>query len=204
MGGCWSGNRFRPGKKGTVDAERCLDIRYLKQHGLLQSGYHFISWKWGGRPSGNAAIQIVAGESMTVVCKWRNDSSEEWQPMERTVKFAHTACAYGGSRQWFVCPLCSRRVAVLALDCPQVACRHCLNLTYASCNEDLIGRSWRKRNKYKAKMGGDDKYLSLKPKGMHWRTWQRLLQKYYDAEMEGWQWLAGRLKTRERWRGAPN
>jgi len=71
-------------------------------------------------------------------------------------------------------------------------------LTYASCNEDSIGGSWRKRNKYKAKMGGGDSCLYLKPKSMHWQTWQRLLKKYYEAETEGWIWLAGRLKMKGR------
>jgi hypothetical protein len=134
---------------------------------------------------------------MTVSCKWRRGSDEEWQPMESTITLAHTACAFGGSRQWFICPCCSRRVAVLILSAGYVACRHCLNLTYASGNEDSIGGSWRKRNKYKAKMGGGDECLYIKPKGMHWQTWEKLLHQYHDAETEGWAWLAGRLKTLE-------
>lgn len=83
-----------------------------------------------------------------------------------------------------------RRVAVVIMDCPLVACRNCLNLTYASRNEDLIDRTWRKRDKYKARVGGKD-HLYLKPKGIHRKTWERLRYKYYDAEMRGWQ-LAGR------------
>jgi len=186
MGGCGSGNHFRNGTKKTVDAAKRLDIRYLKKHGMLQSGNYKMSWNRNGRPSGNASIRIVAGESMTVICNWRMDSSAEWQPMEKTVHFTSTACTYGGSRLWFVCPYCGRRVAVVILDAGHVACRHCLNLTYASCNDDSISQIWRKRDKYLAKMGGNKKSLHFKPKGMHRETWNRLRLQYYEADIEGW------------------
>ena len=199
MGGSGSGNRWRYDTKGTVDASKRLDIRYLKQHGMLRSGLYNMSWSRRGEPSGSAAIRVVAGESMTVIFSWRRDSSEEWQPMEKIVRLAQTACAFGGSRSWFVCPYCSRRVALVILDAGHVACRHCLNLTYASCNEDAIDRSWRKRDKYKAKMGGDDKVLYLKPKGMHQRTWQRLRHQYYEAEMQGWEKMDLRLDAIKGW-----
>lgn len=198
MGGYGSGNHWRYGKRDTVDASKCLDIRYLKQHGLLRGGYYNMSWSRNGQPTGSASIHIVAGEKMTVSCKWRRGSDEEWHSMESPVNLAHTACAFGGTRQWFVCPRCARRVAVLILSAGYVACRHCLDLTYASCNEDLIDRSWRKRRKYVAKMGGDGNWPTGKRKGMHWRTWEQLLRKYYKAEAEGWKWLAGRLKMKGR------
>ena len=198
MGGYWSGNRFRSEKKRTVDASTCLDIRYLKQHGLLRGGYYNMSWSRNGKLTDSAGIHIIAGEKMTISCKWRRGSDKEWQPMKSTVNLAQTACAFGGSRQWFICPCCSRRVAVLILDAGSVACRHCLDLTYASCNEDLIGRSWRKRRKYVEKMGGDGNRPTRKRKGMHWRTWERLLRKYYEAEAEGLIWLTGRLKMMKR------
>ncbi|MDD2337204.1 MAG: hypothetical protein PHD01_11570, partial [Geobacteraceae bacterium] len=131
---------------------------------------------------------------LTGATSWRRNLSEEWQLTEKTVHLTHTSCAYGGSRIWFICPYCSRRVAVVILDAGHVACRHCLNLTYASCNEDLIDRSWRKRDKYKARMGGNDKGLNLKPKGMHQRTWLRLRHQYFEAEMQGWEWAEARLE----------
>ena len=67
MGGSGSGNRWRYGTKGTVDASKRLDIRYLKQHGMLRSGYYSLSWNRGGEPSGNINVRMVAGESMTVI-----------------------------------------------------------------------------------------------------------------------------------------
>ncbi len=157
------------------------------------SGYYTLSWNRNGQPSGSASIRVVAGVSMTVICQWRSDSSEDLQSMERIVFIENTNCAYGGSRPWFVCPDCGRRVAIVMLQKPTVACRHCLKLTYASCNEDQIDRSWRRRDKIKAKLGGDDKGIYLKPKGMHQRTWQRLRWQHQNAELQGWEWMESRL-----------
>ena len=193
MGRCGSGNRWRYGAKGTLNASNRLDIRYLKKQGMLRGGYYSLSWNRGGEPAGNVNVRIVAGESMTVIYRWRRNTGEEWQPKEQTVWLALTACAFGGSRQWFVCPYCRRRVVVLVVDGAHVACRHCLHLTYASCNEDQIDRSWRKRDRIKARLGGDDKGLYLKPKGMHQRTWERLRQQYLDAEYQGDLWLESRM-----------
>lgn len=189
MGGSGSGNRLQYGTKGTLNASNRIDIRYLKKQGMLRSGIYTISWSYGGEPAGNVNIRVVANISMTVIYRWRRNSSEQWQSKEQPIRLAHTTCAFGGSRQWFICPYCCRRVVVLVVDGAHVACRHCLKLTYASCNEDMIDRSWRKRDKIKSRLGGDDKGLYLKPKGMHQRTWQRLRQQYHDAEYQGELWL---------------
>lgn len=194
MGGMGSGRRCRYGTKGTVDASYRLDIRYLKRQGMLRSGYYSLSWNRNGEPSGNVNIRVVADVSMTVIYRWRGNSSEEWQSKEQAVRLARTACAFGGSRPWFVCPYCYRRVSVVVVDGVHVACRHCLKLTYSSCNGDRIDRSWSKRDKYKVKLGGD-KGLHQKPKGMHQRTWQRLRHRYYEAEMQGWDWADERLEA---------
>ena len=104
-------------------------------------------------PSRSVGVRVAVDAAMTVIYRWRADSPEDWQPTQQTVKFANTACGFGGMRQWFLCPYCFRRVAVLVVAWAQVACRHCLHLTYASCNEDEISRSWRKREKITTRLG---------------------------------------------------
>jgi hypothetical protein len=195
MGGWGSGNRWRQQTKGILNASSRIDIRYLKRQGMLRGGYFNISWDFNGEPAGSVGIRVAVDDAMTVIYRWRTDSAEDWQPREQTVKFAHTACGFGGTRQWFLCPYCFRRVAVLVVEGAQVACRHCLHLTYASCNEDEISRSWRKREKIKARLGGNDNALYLKPKGMHQQTWHRLRQKYREAEYQGELWLESRVNA---------
>jgi len=53
-----------------------------------------------------------------------------------TVILTETPRHFGGSRRWFLCPRCGRRVGILhGLINHPVACRHCLNLTYSSCQD---------------------------------------------------------------------
>jgi len=180
MGGRGSGRNWCC-TKATVDASKRLDARYLKKHGLLRTGSYDMSWTRNGEACGNAMMHIIAGKSMRVVCSWRRNSSEAWKPMERTVQIERTPCNFGGSRSWFICPCCHRRVAVVLLQDDTVACRHCLNLTYASCNEDKIDRSIRRKDKYAEKLGGAMNVFG-KPDRMHWKTWERLQQKYFEEE----------------------
>jgi len=192
MGGQGSGNRWRSGTKRTVDGSKRIDIRYMNKHGMLKSGHFDWFWTRNGERMGDVGISVVAGISITVTYRWNSSSNEEWKSMKQTVLLAHTSCALGGSRPWFICPYCQRRVAVIIVDGPHVACRHCLNLTYTVCNEDHIHRSWRRADKYKSKLGGEDVYLYMKPKGMHWKTWKRLRQQYFNADGQGWQLVAAK------------
>ena len=43
-----------------------------------------------------------------------------------------TKCHYGGQRQWFRCPACSKRVGILYEHEDHFKCRTCLGLCYAS------------------------------------------------------------------------
>jgi hypothetical protein len=68
------------------------------------------------------------------------------------------------------------------------ACRHCYNLAYSSQNEVLRYRLLHKAQKIHQELGGDgvlDEPL-FKPKGMHWKTYQRKVQEmeFYDQASE--------------------
>ena len=57
-----------------------------------------------------------------------------------TVAFAGARPYIGGTRWWYVCPLCNRRTAFLYLPpkASRFGCRQCYNLTYRSCQESHI------------------------------------------------------------------
>lgn len=91
----------------------------------------------------------------------------EWSP-----------CSYGGKRPWFRCPAqnCGRRVAIL-YGGTVFACRHCNQLAYPSQRENIDDRATRKADKIRERMGWEPGILNgegLKPKGMHWKTFERL------------------------------
>lgn len=91
---------------------------------------------------------------------------------------------YGGKRFWFSCPVTSKRASVLYLpngyDC--FASRHAFDMSYASQSKAPHDRAIDRKWKYKNMLGGDDYYI--KPKGMHKKTYERLLEKMFKAEEE--------------------
>jgi hypothetical protein len=98
------------------------------------------------------------------------------------VRYAYTAQPFGGERQWFCCPGCRspRRVLYGA----QPRCRECRSLVYASQYETWptmkhINRALRVRRKLGGR--GLAQPFPLKPKGMHWSTYDRLFQQEVRA-----------------------
>ena len=117
---------------------------------------------------------------------------EEWQTVEEPVSISWTPCHFGGARPWFVCPgvvncvPCGRRVGKLYGPGRYFLCRHCYRLAYQSQREQPHERALRRANHIRMHLGGDPSMLSLfpeKPKGMHWRTYERLQQRVRSAEM---------------------
>ena len=93
-------------KKGTVEGRQCLDVRELhRAHG------------------------IKPGSEMTINYEWRGEE------VAQKIFLDWTPCNYGGLRPWFKCMTCGRRVAKIYFGGNHFACRHCLNLTYTSCQE---------------------------------------------------------------------
>jgi hypothetical protein len=91
----------------------------------------------------------------------------------------------GGRRPWFLCPAqdCGRRVALLY--CGGIfACRHCYQLVYPTQREEAHDRSSRRADRIRKRLGWELGILNgkgwSKPKGMHWKTFERL-NKEHDA-----------------------
>lgn len=105
MGGPGSGTYFRWDNKDTVEEHLSLDVRKLLRGHGIKPGSLTVQWKLRG--------EEVAQE---IFIDW-------------------TSCNFGGHRPWLICMNCGRRVAVLYSGGKYFACRHCLDLTYRSCQE---------------------------------------------------------------------
>lgn len=175
MGG-WGSGRGQAGKDTTYDM-LALDVRLLQRDGLLSLGRTVDRcWSLNGEKVGSIQIRAKA-DHVTLNYRTRV-SGAEWQTMEYPVFLEWTDCAYGGRRPWFLCPGqgCGRRVAIL-FGGSVFACRHCHKLAYSSQRErsrdPAMLRADRIREKLDWKPGifnGD----GVKPKGMHWKTYNRL------------------------------
>ncbi len=190
MGGLGSGRGWQGGKNTTNDM-RALDIRRLQRGGLLTAGRAF-GWQWTRNGEEVASIQIRA-EADRLILSYRTRRDDEWQPMEYSVHLQWTGCNLGGRRAWFLCPAngCGRRVAIL-YGGSIFACRHCHNLVYTCQREADHDRAARRADRIRERLGWEPGILNGvgggKPKGMHWRTFERLQAEhdtFVDAALAG-------------------
>jgi hypothetical protein len=97
---------------------------------------------------------------------------------------------------------CGRRVGKLYGPGRYFLCRHCYGLAYQSQRQQAHDRALRRAVAIRRRLGGEPGMLCPfpeKPKGMHWRSYERLRQRAAKAEGAAnehlWMWL-GRLKAR--------
>jgi len=161
---------------------RPLDIRRLQRDGLLITGRAF-GWHWTVNGEEVASIQMRT-EVDSVILNYRSRSNEGgWEAVEYPVRLEWTACTLGGRRAWFLCPAqgCGRRVAIL-FGGSIFACRHCHKLAYECQREPDDDRALRRADTIRRRLGwraGIAHPTGSKPKGMHWRTFYRLMAEYH-------------------------
>jgi hypothetical protein len=114
----------------------------------------------------------------------------DWRSITQTVLLDLQPCHFGGSRPWFICPgaSCGRRVGVLYGAGVYFLCRHCYRLAYESQREDVWNRMIRRERGIRERLGGSASLLEpfpWKPKGMHWRTYERMRMLANAAALEG-------------------
>lgn len=202
MGGFGSG---RQGGGQCTDDMRPLDVRKIQRTGLLRPGQWF-NWQWTCNDEVTATIGLRV-EADRVVLTYRNRSRHhnggDWESMNYPVLLAWTPCAFGGQRVWWRCPAvgCGRRVAVLHGG-RVFACRQCHQLTYRCQREAADDRSTRRADTIRRRLGWEPGILNgngLKPKGMHWSTFERLTAEHVahvNAAMAGMAARFGMLRSR--------
>jgi hypothetical protein len=187
MGGFGSGRRPRPGARRPVEDFNPIDIRRLHRDGFLKPGrFLTLSWSCGGEPAGMADIQVETGGIRLI---YRVQTGDGDPGVNQPVDIIHTPCHYGGSRPWFRCPDCARRVAVLYGAGKYFLCRHCHNLAYRSQSLNKSGRLLEKALKIKRRLGvngGIREPALFRPKGMRQKTFDRLRGEALRLEGEFW------------------
>jgi hypothetical protein len=184
MGGSGSGNWYRFDSKTL--AEHCLsiDVRQLNRKGCLEPGQRY-GWKW--QNGANITIETKPGGIELFYNISRNVQPREDVHIE--VPLSWSSCNYGRERPWFICPGkgCGRRVAKLYLGSKYFLCRHCHDLVYSSQRQAKAFRLLDKAQKICRRLGAnncDDLHTTQKPKGMHWRTYEKLVDEAQEVELE--------------------
>lgn len=194
MGGIGSGRRYQGGKNTTDDC-RALDVRLFQRDGVLIDGRSFTT-NWMRKGKAVASIQVRA-ETDRVILDYRYQRGDgEWKFRNYPVRIEWTSCNFGGARAWFICPAqgCGRRVAKLFMGGAIFACRHCYQLVYTCQRETADDRAVRRADAIRDRLGWVPGILNGnggKPKGMRWKTFQRLTAEHDAFVRES---LAGMAK----------
>jgi hypothetical protein len=193
LGGAGSGSWYRFDKKTTTDECHSVDVRYLHRKGLLKPGSWFsLRWSRAGRETGSIR-GVVSGDSrpeqVMLLYRHRRGPSGEWEDVSEPVSLTWTAWNFGGERPWFICPGagCGRRVAFLYGPGRYFLCRHCYDLSYQSQRDNKMYRALHRAQDIRRRLGGSANMMKPfpeKPRGMHWRTYERLWWEHHEAETE--------------------
>lgn len=159
----------RPGTKAIGERLQRIDVRVWARRGYLRQHGRFVwTWKRGEEHSGSVSVWVDPLEAVTL--RFAMTTGEQRRDVAQRISLDRVACRFGGWRQWFRCPCCERRVALLYLRWGRFACRACQRVVYASQSEDELARTWRKQSRLEARLG--DHWS--RPKGMRLRTYERL------------------------------
>lgn len=180
MGFDGRGRWYRYDKKSTVDKYLPLSAhKIVKTLGYRWRGSTGWQWTWSDGHKASIGLEMLPGEGARLDYK---HNGEPVQPY--TVPIVTTTPHYGGVRYWWLCPRCGRRVAHL-YGGRLFLCRVCQRLTYEttqSGNKPSVRIDSRLRA-IRRKLGASGGLLDLllaKPKYMHWDTFDRLWQEWYN------------------------
>jgi hypothetical protein len=168
-GGARSG-AGRPGNKAKAGQLLGLDVRALAREGYINRDCSF-GWRWtrGDEPAGSISIDVEARTELILRFAVARDGQS--MPMKQHVSVVYTACHFGQSRPWLLCPCCRQRVAKLYLRWQRFACRVCQRVAYSSQSKDATGRAWTRLHQLEARLVGGN----WRPKGMWHRTYGKLI-----------------------------
>jgi hypothetical protein len=175
MGGRGSGGHNSKGKLRDVQCAR-LDVHELARDGKLTLGKR-------GTLFGTVGFEVAGGpDAQRLVLEFpvRSVSRERMDPVRQTICCYWQRAHYGGRYLMFRCE-CGRSARVLYARYFHdricfFNCRQCAGITYQSTMGHRWDRSARRIEKLRARLHwGANGTVAIKPRGMHERTYQRIL-----------------------------
>lgn len=190
MGGFGSGRR---GGRPTVEDGLTLDINKLRRDQFIRPGFSrggTLTWAetYSGRHIGSIGYQAFLGTEQgrlrlyytTTRSDGTKHDSDYW------IDLATTSQPFGGRRWWFICPRTGKLVTKLHLPPGALtfASRRAYRLGQHSQRQTARDRSLSRAFKARRRLGNHDGIdgFIMKPKGMRWRTFHRLMAKVQAAE----------------------
>jgi len=191
MGGFGSG---RHSGWPTVEQGLTLDLARLIRKGWVRdgsTGTGSLEWTRNGKPSASIGYSFDLtepdGARLTLRYTW-TPSDGEPHSVEQLIRLTWTSPHYGGRRWWFVCPSTGRRAGKLHLPPGggRFASRIAWRLPYRSQRSAKRDRPFDRLFRLQQKLGSDAGWEAglYRPKGMHHRTFERHLERYWQLDAE--------------------
>ncbi len=167
-------------RRSTTGDLRRFGVHEIVAHGLTQRGAGF-TWGWSrdGEVQASIGASVQGDENHTVLAL---DYTLNGSAMRQQIRLAASPCRFGGVRWLAICPSTGRRVAHLYIGASGAFSRHAYRLAFNSQRECALHRSLRRRDKALAKLKSDDPEFLPRPRGMHARTYERLLNGVWREE----------------------
>lgn len=152
-----------------------VDLAWLRRRACLRPGYSgSLTWSRCGTKTGSIGYRVETN-GLRLIYRTRSYGGE-WVDIDEVIPFVETDTNFGGRRQWFLCPTCRRRCRII-YGGSRFRCRRCYRLKYESQYEPPFGRAATRCHKIRERLGYSgalDEPFPPKPKGMHWKTYERL------------------------------
>ena len=195
MGGYGSGGGNDTGRPLNCQTTP-LSASMVAKAGGLKAGA-LLSWSWKWRTGQRSSITSHGcGQRKGVTLAYTHyPRGGEPQQVRIEVAVVWTPCHFGGERVWWLCPRCGRRSLKLYGWGARHSCRVCQRIAYSSQREKAEDRIQSRANKLRMRLGGEPgvEMMPPKPKGMHWRTFERHYAELLAADEAFYRWAGLRF-----------
>lgn len=188
MGGFNSG---RTGGRPTADMSKRIDIAWMIRKRLAVPGCMVagtLRWNIGGDPAGSISYtaDMTDLDAAELRLSYTRGEGDEREHVKQRVRMTYTEPNYGGRRWWMICPYRGNRCGKLYLPNwgDRFAGRQAWRLGYRSQRVAHRDRPFEKLFRLQKKLGCDQGWEAglYRPKGMHRRTFERHLERYWELD----------------------
>lgn len=188
MGGYNSG---RSGGRPTADMSKRIDIAWMirTRHAIPgKCAAGTLSWNVGGDPAGSISYtaDMIDVDRAELRLSYTRGEGDDREHVKQTVRLAYTEPNFGGRRWWMICPYRHNRCGKLYLPNwgDRFAGRLAWRLGYQSQRVAHHDRPFERLFALQKKLGCDRGWEAglYRPKGMHHRTFERHLDRYWELD----------------------
>lgn len=190
MGGFGSG---RSGGRPTAGLSKRIDIAWMLRTGRAIPGKCImgtLSWSIGGDPAGSISYtaDMADMDAAEMRLSYTRGEGDEREHVKQTVRLTYSEPNFGGRRWWMICPYRHNRCGKLYLPNlgDRFAGRLAWRLGYRSQRVAHHDRPFERLSALQKKLGCDQGWEAglYRPKGMHHRTFERHLARYWELDNE--------------------